>query len=106
MPLDRRVGNYFDNSASFVRRVARWTGPNPYVTGGEAVTPATFGMGTVVAALFNPALDPAGAGTRFPVWNPTTQKLMWFTITAGAVAEVANGIDLSGYSAQFEVIGQ
>jgi hypothetical protein len=105
MPLDRRVGNYFDNSGSFIRRVARWTGPTSYPAGGEVVTPSTFGMGTIVAALFNPAIDPAGAGSRFVVWNPATAKLMWFTITAGAVTEVANATDLSAYSCQFEIIG-
>lgn len=106
MPLDRRVGNYFDNSGSFIRRVARWTGPAAYAAGGEAVTPATFGMGTIVAALFNPALDATGTNVRMVAWNPATQKLQWYGVTAGAVTEIVAGVDLSGYSTQFEVIGQ
>ena len=103
MPVDRRVGNYFDNSGSFLRRAARWTGPNPYVAGGEVVTPASFGLGTIVVASFTTALDAAGANPRVVVWNPVTQKLQWFSAPG---TEVANGTDLSGYSCQFEVIGQ
>ena len=52
MPLDRSVGNYFDSSGSFIRRVARWTGPNPYVTGGEKADASVFGMGKIVAIFF------------------------------------------------------
>jgi hypothetical protein len=103
MPIDRRVGNYFDSSGSFLRRVARWTGPSSYATGGEAVTPATFGLGTIVVASFTPALDAAGANTRVVVWNSTTQKLQWFSAPG---TEVTAATDLSGYSCQFEIIGQ
>jgi|SRR5262245_11350499 len=103
MPLDRRVGNYFDNSGSFLRRVARWSGPPSYATGGEAVTPATFGLGTIVVATFTPALDATGANPRVPIWNAATQKLQWF---APGGTEVAAATDLSAYSAGFEVIGQ
>jgi len=102
MPLDRRVGNYFDNSGSFLRRVARWTGPTSYTTGGETVNAQTFGLGTIIAAIFSEAVDAGGTGYRTPVWNPTTGKLLWFS----GVAEVTAGTDLSGYSAQFEIIGQ
>jgi len=103
MPIDRSVGNYFDHSGSFIRRVARWTGPNPYATGGEVATPATFGLGIIVAFLLSEGTNAAGSGTMTPVWNATTQKLQWFT---AAGAEVTGGTDLSGYSAGFEVIGQ
>src|SRR5262245_55875644 len=103
MPIDRRVGNYFDSSGSFLRRAARWTGPSSYATGGETVTPATFGLGTIVVASLSPALDAAGANTRVVVWNPATQKLMWFSAPG---TEVANATDLSGYTCQFEIIGQ
>jgi len=102
MPIDRRIGNYFDNSGSFLRRVARWTGPNPYVTGGETISAATFGLGTIICAMFTEAIDAAGANYRTPVWNPTTGKLQWFS----GATEVTNGTDLSGFAAQFEIIGQ
>jgi len=103
MPVDRRVGNYFDSSGSFLRRVARWTGPTSYATGGEPATPGAFGLGTIVTASFTPALDAAGANTRVIAWNPATQKVQWFSAPG---TEVTAGTDLSGYSAQFEVIGQ
>jgi len=103
MPLDRTVGNYFDKSGSFSRRVARWTGPTSYTTGGEAATPAAFGLGTIVVASFTPALDAAGANTRIVVWNKATQKIQWFSALG---TEVTAATDLSGYSAGVEVIGQ
>ena len=106
MPLDRTVGNYFDSSSSFLRRVASWKGPNPYVSGGEAVTPATFGLGKILVFLSGTATDAAGANARVLVYNPTTGKLQWFLGTASGLQEVSAGADLSTFSAGFEVIGQ
>ena len=103
MPMDRSIGNYFDSSGSFIRRVARWKGPTSYATGGEAATPSLFGLGTIVAASFTPALDTAGANTRVVAWNPVTQKLQWFSAPG---TEVSAATDLSSYSCQFEIIGQ
>ena len=51
MPLDRSVGNYFDSSSGHLLRVARWTGPASYATGGEDVSPAVFGLGKIVEGL-------------------------------------------------------
>lgn len=99
MPVDRSVGNYYDSSSSFLRRVARWTGPNPYVAGGEPVTPATFGLGKIVAILTSTATNAAGA-PRTVAYNAATGKLMWFD---AAGAEAAG--DLSAFSAGIEVIG-
>jgi hypothetical protein len=104
MPLDRRVGNYFDHSGSFSRRVARWSGSSSYTTGGEDVSPAVFGLGSIVAILTSTAVDAAGVNLRYPVWNPTTQKLQWFAATGGT--EIAAATDLSGFSCGIEVIGQ
>lgn len=101
MPLTRSIGNYFDASASFLRRVERWTGPSSYATGGESCPPSTFGLGTVVRGPNGVATN--GTDTRLVVWNPSTQKLMWFVPNTGA--EVANAVDLSAYTLQFEVIG-
>ena len=105
MPLDRSVGNYFDSSASFLRRVARWTGPASYVSGGEPVTAATFGLGRIVALLGGMGSDASGA-LRLAVYNPATNKIAWYVDGATGFTEVAGGVNLSTFSAPIEVIGQ
>lgn len=103
MPLDRTVGNYFDKTAAHLTRIGRWKGPNPYVTGGEDVSPGVFGLGKVIC------IPSAGAATdnlgnvRLVTWNPTTQKLQWFVASTGL--EVANGTDLSAFTISLTVYG-
>jgi len=104
MPLTRTIGNYFDSSGSFVRRVERWSGPSSYVTGGEVLSAATLGFGILVAFTPAPALNAAGTAIRTVVWNPVTNRLMWFVTDTGL--EVANGVDLSTFTFQYEAIGQ
>jgi hypothetical protein len=101
MPLVRSVGNYFDGSKAFSRRVERWTGPAAYVTGGEDCSPSTFGLGNLVAGIQGIASD--GTTTRLVWWNPTTNKLQWFVPNTNV--EVANGVNLSTFSIQFDVCG-
>jgi len=101
MPLVRSISNYFDGSKAFSRRVERWTGPASYPTGGEPCSPATFGLGTIVAGIQGIASN--GTDTRLVWWNPTTNTLQWFVPNTNA--EVANGTNLAAYSIQFDVIG-
>ncbi len=101
MPLTRSIGNYFDHSGAFSRRVERWTGPASYPTGGEACAPSVFGLGQLVKGIEGIASD--GSTTRLVWWNPSTQKLQWFVPNTNA--EVANLTDLSTFSVQFEVVG-
>jgi hypothetical protein len=101
MPLTRTIGNYFDSSKGFLRRVERWSGPTSYVTGGEACAPSVFGLGTIIKGINGIASN--GTDTRLVWWNPTTNLLMWFVPNTNV--EVANGTNLSGYSIQYEVIG-
>jgi hypothetical protein len=101
MPLSRTIGNYFDTSSSFLRRVERWSGPASYVTGGEDCAPSIFGLGTIIRGINGIASN--GTDTRLVWWNPATNKLMWFVPNTNA--EVANGQDLSAYSIQYDVIG-
>jgi hypothetical protein len=104
MPLDRTIGNYFDSSSSFLRRVAQWKGPNPYVTGGEPITAATFGLGRIIVINGSVAVDAAGA-IRLAVYNPTTSKIAWYVDGAAGFVEVAGGVNLSTFSGGIEVIG-
>lgn len=106
MPLDRAIGNYFDTSSSFLRRVAQWKGPNPYATGGEPITPGTFGLGKILVFLSAFAVDATGTNVRLLIYNPATGKIAWYVAGASGFSEIANGTDLSSFSAGFEVIGQ
>jgi hypothetical protein len=101
MPLDRSIGNYFDNTHAHLLRVARWKGPSSYVTGGEDVSPSVFGLGKVIAISVGNATD--GTNLREVAWNPATQKLQWFVGTTGV--EVAGAVDLSTYTLGLVVFG-
>lgn len=106
MPLDRSVGNYFDSSSSFLRRVAQWQGPASYVSGGETVAASTFGLGRIVVILSGMAVD-ATTGVRLAVYNPTTGKIAWYLFDGtNGITEVAAGQNLSTFKAPIEVIGQ
>lgn len=102
--IDRTIGAFFDSSAGRLRRIGRYVGPNPYVTGGDPLLPADVAMGRIELLDIAAALDATGANMRILVWNSVTQKVQWFVSTTGV--EVANGVDLSGFAARFEAIGQ
>ena len=101
MPLDRSVGNYFDNTHAHLVRVARWTGPTSYVTGGEDVSPAVFGLGKIIAIVGLMITD--GTTMRIGVWNIATQKLQY--IVPNTNAEVANATNLSTFTGGIVVFG-
>src|SRR5262245_58575268 len=106
MPLDRTIGNYFDSSSSFLRRVAQWQGPSSYASGGEVVTPSTFGLGKIIAILAGQAVD-ATTGVRLPVYNPTTGKIAWYLYDGtNGITEVTAATNLSTFKAPIEVMGQ
>jgi hypothetical protein len=101
MPLDRSVGNYFDNTNAHLVRVARWTGPASYATGGEDVSPSVFGLGKIVALLAAVITD--GTTVRIGAWNITTNRLEW--IVPSTNAEVANTTNLSTFTGSLVVFG-
>lgn len=105
MPVDltssSRVTPFADKTASFLRRVFRWTGPASYPTGGEVINNTnTFGFGTVNAMLGGIASD--GTDLRIARWNPATAKMQWYDLAGN---EIANGTDLSTYSFFGEALG-
>jgi hypothetical protein len=87
------------------RALATYTGPAAYVTGGDPVTPEDVRMGKVFA--LGGCVVSNGTAV-YLLWLTgaagATQKIMWFVAATGV--EVANGVDLSGYSGQIEFIGQ
>lgn len=100
--IDRTVAtNYHDATTSTLRKVGGYTGPAAYVAGGESFTPADLGVGKLHLVLFAEALD-AALALRHVVWNPATQKAVWFVGTTGV--EVAGGVNLSTFSVRFEAI--
>ena len=90
-----------DLSSTCRRQVATLTGPNPYATGGDALTPNDVRMGKLFAILGGVMTN--GTAALLVWYNVSTAKLMWFDM---AGAEVANGTDLSGYTGRVEFIGQ
>lgn len=102
--INRTIGAFFDSSQGRLRRIGAYTGPSSYVTGGDSFLPADVAVGRLEHLDVTSALDATGANMRILVWNPVTQKVMWFVSTSGV--EVAGGVDLSGFTARFEAIGQ
>lgn len=103
MPIDIVTVPRHDSSNDRIRKFITVTGPSSYPTGGEAIAPASFGLGRV--DLFNAelALSAAGTAVRAVRYDYTNQKVQWF---GENFAEISNGTDLSTYSARVEVIGR
>jgi hypothetical protein len=75
---------------------------NAYPSGGYTLTPATFGMTTILAVITCPTPDGAHAS-----WDPTTGKLK-FLLTGAALSgkfAEASGAGVSGSSARIIVLG-
>ena len=101
--ITRTIGAFHDSSNARIRKIGQYTGPAAYVTGGDPFTAANLGMGTVELLLFELAVN--GAGTvRGIQYNASPGLARWIVLDTGA--EVANGTDLSGFSARFEAIGK
>lgn len=98
MPLDlTTIPDRHDRTGSKIRKLVRVTGPTSYVSGGEALD---LGLSRVEVVLADHPTN--GTDLRLAVWDYTNSKLKWFDL---AGAEIANGTNLSAYSARLEVIG-
>lgn len=72
-----------------------------YATGGEAITPAQFGLQTIAFA--DASVKVAGTGSVTAVhYNVPTGKLLAYT----AAAQVANTTDLSGVTIRIVAYGK
>ena len=98
--LTRSV-KYFDASNTVHRRHGTYTGPASYATGGDALAAADFGLGTLVALHFTVPISTTPAA-RTLAWQASSGKVIWFDM---AGAEIANGTDLSTFTADVEAIG-
>ncbi len=77
-----------------------YTGPASYVTGGDSFTPGEVKLGQLhFLALEHPT---NGTVILLARYDYTNLKVKWFDL---AGAEVANGTDLSTYTARFEAVG-
>lgn len=83
-----------------LRQIANITGSNPYATGGDTIDPNDLRMGRIMG-VFGATLS-NGTTVLTGWWNPTTEKLLWFTDVG---VQVTNGTDLSGYTGTIEFVG-
>lgn len=84
-------------------RQVRYTGPASYATGGDPVAATTdLGMGEVFAV--TGSLIGSGSAVRLVFFDYTNQKLQMFVPNTGA--EVANAVDLSGFSGVLTFYGK
>lgn len=104
--IDRSIGAYHDSSNARIRKIAGYTGPAVYNTGGDPITPADLGMSRIELILFANAIS--GTTPLYPVWNPDTTtgggKVKWIVASTGV--EVAQGVALNTYFTRFEAIGK
>lgn len=99
--LDLTTVQLQDASNTRLRRIGKYTGPASYATGGDALTPAALALGQIHFAGFEVASN--GTDLRLVLYDYTNQKVKWFDL---AGSEIANGTNLSAYSARFEIIGR
>lgn len=96
-----RIGDFFDRSGSYVRRVFEYVGPTVYSTGGDSFTPESLAMGKIEAVLG--LLISNDSAVLFGYYNRSTKKILWYSATS---TQVTNATDLSAYKGLFEVIGK
>lgn len=91
-----------DLSSTCRRQVCTYAGPSAYPTGGDAISPEDVRMGKLFALLG--CVLSNGTTPLVATWVPATETLQLFVASTGV--EVANGVDVSGYSGTFEAVGQ
>ncbi len=80
----------------------KYTGPASYVTGGDILSALNLKLGSITGAFFSLARNVGGTIYGLD-YDAGTGKIIWYVLDTGS--EVANGTDLSGYSARFFAIG-
>lgn len=84
------------------RTIGTVTFDSSYPTGGEVITPQQVGLGTILDMDIENPVSPTPT-TRMCTFDHTNLKFMLFTSSDGN--QVANGTDVSTFSAKFEAVG-
>lgn len=84
------------------RIVGQYTGPASYATGGDPFVASEIGLGTIEFLDFENAIS-ATPANRLLTYDHAAEAVVWIVPDTGA--EVANGTNLSTFSARFEAIG-
>lgn len=84
--------------------VGVYTGPSSYASGGDPITPTTFGLSDIRMLIVAPALDPATVTAYQLVLNPAKTKLIWYDYSNGM--EVPANTTLNTYSANILAVGR
>jgi hypothetical protein len=88
-----------------------YSGPTAYnntgtaATSGDSLDPKMFGFNNTIESIIDSSLDQTGTYYAFeqPINNGVTAwRLRWFT---AAGVEVANGVNLSGYTVKLSAVG-
>lgn len=86
-----------------------YVGPNPYATGGDPVTPQQFKLGVIEFIDIGLGVSADTLTAVLFTYNFTTAKMQAYQSTTGApnaLVEVANGTDLSGFTARGYAFGK
>lgn len=99
--ISKTVARWNDTAGVRNRRIGQYTGPNPYVAGGDPIAPGDVGLGTIEYFSCEPLVNSAPV-CLITKYNYATGKLQIFDM-AGAES---GAVDLSGYTARFEAVGK
>ena len=99
--INRDAVQVQDKSASYERRLVRYTGSASYATGGETFNPEAIGLKTIVDILGLTIWN--GTTLYWGHWDSTNKKIIFYSATG---TEVPNGTVLSAFTGTFEVNGQ
>lgn len=84
--------------------VGTYTGPSKYVTGGDTITPNTFGLSDIRMLIMAPAFDSSSGAAYELILNAAKTKIIWYDYSNGS--EVANNTTLNTFSAQVLAVGR
>lgn len=98
----RIPGRFKDVAGLRQRRIATYTGPASYVTNGDSLVASELALKRIEILHFELAVNSSGT-VRQLHYDHANELVRWVVPNTGA--EVANGTDLSGFSARFEAVG-